>query len=163
MIFLLLCLLSIFGFFSAIFLSGTIMCIIFSIFGVIALVASFAYLGLILLSSVSLLVYVGLFVVLFFVARNILPKENEKLKTAFFCILGLFITFILWYTISQDSTAIYHDIDRIVVEKDDTSMNFILIMLIISVGTLSAIFSKYNINNENKNDRNKFLGDIDDK
>ena len=147
MIFLLLCLLSIIGFFSAIFLSGTIMCIMFSIFGVLALVASFAYLGLILLSSVSLLIYIGLFIVLFFIAKRCLPEDREKLKSIFFCMLGLIATTILWYTASQDNHVMYDNVNHIVFEKSDNNGDFILLILIIFVGVLSAILSKYNRKN----------------
>ena len=140
MLFLLFCCFAICGFLSAILVGSTIFCLLLAIGGAIMLATAFSCMGLLLLSSVSLLAYAGIFIILFLISRKYLPDDIKKLKTILIFILGLFITIILCHLIFNDSNV--YNIGTDPYESEQTQ-NLIIIGLIILVGILAGVFSKY--------------------
>ena len=154
------CCFAICGFFIALLVNSTLLCLLLTICGIIALAVAFSYMGLLLLSSVSLLAYAGIFIVLFLISRKCLTDDTQKLKTILMFAIGLLVTIILCCLIPNDT--MIHNVE---LEFDiyEQPVNLVIISLIILVSLLAAIFSKYDfsINIKKKKDVVKLL-DKDD-
>ena len=158
------CFLAICAFFTALVVGSALFCLLLSIMGIIALAVAFSYMGLFFLSSLSLLAYAGIFIVLFLISKKCLPDEPDKLKTVLMFVLGLIVTVMLCCLIPNDPL-VYRVSTGL--DDDEGAINLVVVGLIILVGLLAAIFSKYDfsLNIKRKGDTVRMIEmkDKDDK
>ena len=154
-----LCFFSVCCFFTAVMIGGTLFCLLFAALGVLSITALFAYFGLFFLSSANMLIYAGLFLVLFFVFKNMLSDDKLMIKKLLFFAFCLLITTSLCYIIissNLDPHCVAYNFDSY-----ENKMNIVIVLLIVSVSIFLIIFSKYNLTIERKksNDNVQLLSD----